>query len=252
MSNALPGSSTKAGYVDRRPQRGDYLRLLFLPPRDEDVLVADEIVYYRAPKHAMSLVEPAVETLSVLIVVVAILLRPSFSTIDFGLLVMVLAAIMVVRWFREREWGWGAVFIGVILAYLAITIRVDVIVAVTGVGLLFIARFALCILRWYKYELRYLTSRRIIESTGFLGLRVASMPVTRVTDLVLTRSTAGEIFGFGDLRIESAGQDQSLANIEFLTYPKQFHRLAVRLATKPADIDPKAVIDISTSSRDHR
>ena len=70
------------------------------------------------------------------------------------------------------------------------------------------------------------------------------MPVSRVTDLVLTRSSAGEIFGYGDLRIESAGQDQSLANVAFLTYPKQFHRLAVRLATKPADIDPSTFIDL--------
>lgn len=244
MTNPLPGSAKRAGYVERRRYQSDYLRLLVAPPRDEDVLVADEIVYYKAPKHVMSLLEPLVETLAVLIIVVTVLIRPEITGIGLGLLVLVLAGVVVFRWVQEREWGWGTVIAGIIAGYIFLTTAVDELLVVTGVGLFFIARFGLCALRWHSYELRYLTNRRIIEATGFFGLRVASMPVSRVTDLVLTRSSAGEIFGYGDLRIESAGQDQSLANVAFLTYPKQFHRLAVRLATKPADIDPSTFIDL--------
>jgi len=244
VSNALPGSATKAGYVRRQPTQRDYLRLLFAPPRDEDVLVADEVIYYKAPKHVMSLLEPWIETIAVLVVVVTVLLRPDFTGIDFSLLIVVLSGIVVFRWIRDRDWGWGAVISGVIVGYVFLTTTIDPIAVVTGVGLFFIARFGLYALRWHSYELRYLTSRRIVEATGFLGLRVASMPVTRVTDLVLSRTGAGEIFGYGDLRIESAGQDQALANVKFLTHPRQFHRLAVRLATKPAEIDIATFIDI--------
>ena len=131
--------------------------------------------------------------------------------------------------------------------YVVVTNDLDPLILVPCVGLFFLARLGLRILRWWRYEVRYLTNRRIIEATGFLGLRVASLPVTRVTDLVLNRTTGGELLGYGSLRIESAGQDQSLANIPFLVHPKAFHRLAVRLATKPSTIDIKEFIDVRPS-----
>ena len=244
MTHPLPGASKRAGYVTRRRNQSDYLRLLFAPPRDDDVLVADEIVYYKAPKHVMSLWEPLVETVAVLVIVISILVRPSISGIGFGLLVLLLAGVVLFRWVKVREWGWGALVAGLIAGYLVLTTNADELLVVTGVGLFFIGRFGLCALRWHSYELRYLTNRRVIEATGFLGLRVASMPVSRVTDLVLSTSAAGEVFGYGDLRIESAGADQSLATVRYLTYSKQFHRLAVRLATTPQKIDVPGLIDL--------
>ena len=227
----------------------DHFRLLFAPPRDHDVLIADEVVYYREPKHVMSLAEPVAETVAVVVLVAALLARPNFSGPNLGALVILLSAIVVWRWVKDREWGWSALIAAVLIGYVMITSNIDPILLVPGVGLWFLARLGVCVLRWYKYEVRYLTNRRIIEATGFLGLRVASMPVTRVTDLVLDRTTAGELFGYGNLRIESAGQDQSLANVNFLVDPRTFHRLAVRLATKPAEIDLKGFIDVDTVRR---
>ncbi len=244
MTDPVPGSTPAAGYVSRRPTRGDHIRLLFAPPRDRDVLIADEVVYYKAPKHLMSLAEPFMETLAVLVVVSVILSRPDYEGLNLGALFVMLSFLVVWRWVRMREWGWSSLASALVVLYVLVTSQIDPLVLVPAVGLFFIGRLGVRILRWYRYELRYLTNRRIIEATGFLGLRVASMPVTRVTDLVLNRTTAGEIFGFGDLRIESAGQDQSLANIPFLVEPWTFHRLAVRLATKPAEIDLKNFIDV--------
>ena len=208
------------------------------------MLISDEIIYYKAPKHVMSLAEPFMETLAVLVIVSVILVRPEYEGLNLGLLFIVLSVLVVWRFATMRAWGWTALASAVVVLYVMATSQMDPLVLVPTVGLVFIGRFGMHILRWYRYEVRYLTNRRIIEATGFLGLRVASMPVTRVTDLVLSRTTAGEIFGFGNLRIESAGQDQSLASIPFLVEPWTFHRLAVRLATKPAEIDPKNFIDV--------
>lgn len=244
MTDPVPGSSPAAGYVSRRPTRGDNIRLLFAPPRDADVLISDEIIYYKAPKHVMSLAEPFLETLAVLVIVSVILVRPQYEGLNLGLLFVVLSLLVVWRFAKLRTWGWTAMTSALLVLYVMATSQMEPLVLVPAVGLLFIGRLGLHILRWYRYEVRYLTNRRIIEATGFLGLRVASMPVTRVTDLVLSRTTAGEIFGFGNLRIESAGQDQSLASIPFLVEPWTFHRLAVRLATKPAEIDLKNFIDV--------
>jgi hypothetical protein len=244
VTDPVPGQAPAAGYVSQRPSRGDNVRLLFAPPRDADVLISDEIVYYKAPKHVMSLAEPFLETLAVLVVVSVILARPDYDGLNLGLLFLVLSVLVVWRWAKMRSWGWAALGSALVVLYVLATSQLDPLILVPAVGLLFIGRLGVFILRWYRYELRYLTNRRIIEARGLLGLRVASMPVTRVTDLVLNRTTAGEMFGFGDLRIESAGQDQSLANIPFLVEPWTFHRLAVRLATKPAEIDLKNFIDV--------
>lgn len=244
MTDPVPGTTPAAGPFAGRPTRADHIRLLIAPPRDADVLIADELVYYRAPKHVMSLAEPFIETLAVLVVVSVVLARPDYEGLNLGVLFFVLSLLVVWRWIKMRDWGWSALVSALLVLYVLATSQIDPLILVPSVGLWFIGRLGMKILRWYRYEIRYLTNRRIIEATGFFGLRVASMPVTRVTDLVLSRTTAGELFGFGDLRIESAGQDQSLANIPFLVEPWTFHRLAVRLATKPAEIDLKNFIDV--------
>lgn len=233
-----------AGWVHPQKTQNDWLRLLIAPPRDPDVLIADEVVYYKAPKHVISLAEPILETAAVIVLVTVTLLRPDWNGLNLGALIVVLSVITMWRWVKQREWGWGALVTGVIVGYMILTSEFDPLALVPMIGLLFIARLGLKILRWWKYEIRYLTNRRIIEATGFLGLRVASMPVSRVTDLVLTRTTGGELFGYGDLRIESAGQEQSLANIPWLVEPRAFHRLAVRLATTPSKISPKDFIEL--------
>ncbi len=238
-----------AGWVEERPTFAEHLDRLFKPPREEDVLVPGEVVHYAEGRHWMSLAEPFIETLAVLVVVTVILAQPDFGSLDLGLLVLVLSAIIVWRWFKSRTWGYSALFTTIILGYVMITRSIDPLVLVPAVGLWFIARFGMLFLRWYKYEIRYLTNRRIIEATGFLGLRVASMPVTKVTDLVLRYSTPGEILGYGDLWIESAGQDQSLANVRFLVKPRHFHGYAVLLATNEAKIAQpgKNIIDADAS-----
>lgn len=244
MTDPVPSRRTAAGYVAQKPTALDQVRLLIAPPRDEDVLIADEIVFYKAPKHVMSLAEPFIETVAVIVVAATILARPGFDGPNLGVLLVVLSLMVVWRWVQSQRWGWAALMTSVVVAYAMITTAIEPLVIVPAVGVWFLARLGVLMLRWYKYEIRYLTNRRIIEATGFLGLRVASMPVTRVTDLVLDRTTFGELFGYGNLRIESAGQDQSLADVRFLVHPRTFHRLAVRLATKPAEIDLKNFIDV--------
>lgn len=245
MTPAAPEPAPTHSIRTVRPTSfSDHFRLLLAPPRDRDVLIADERVYYKAPKHLMSLAEPLAETVAVLVVVTAVLVRPDYEGLNLSVLLLVLSGIVVWRWVTSRDWGYSALVAAILVLYVLLTNDIDPIVIVPLIGLWFIARLGLKILRWWRYEIRYLTNRRIIEATGFLGLTVASMPVTRITDIVLTRTTPGEIFGYADLRIESAGQDQSLAKIPYLVEPGSFHRLAVRLATKPSDIDLKDFIDV--------
>ena len=246
MTAPLPGRQPDPGWVERKRTPGDQLRLLLAPPSDEDVLVGDEVVYYRAPKHIMSLAEPAIETFAVLVVVITALSRPTFESFNLAALLIVLSILVLVRFVRAREWGIGAGSAAVIVGFVMVTNQIEPIVLLPAVAIFFLIRLGLLTLRWYAYEVRYLTNRRIIEATGFFGLRVASMPVTRVTDIVLSHTATGEVFGYGELRIESAGEKQALANIRFLVEPSSFHRLAVRLATKPNKIHQNGFIDVES------
>src|SRR5271156_1826363 len=49
------------------------------------------------------------------------------------------------------------------------------------------------------------------------------LPLTKVTDMSFNRSAAGQVFGFGEFVVESAGQDQALRHIEYLPYPEQLY-----------------------------
>ncbi len=220
------------------------ISLLIRPPRDRDVLVADEVVLYRTPKHAMSLAEPAIETFAVLTLVTVALLRPAYDGINLLMLLIGLSVIVMYRWFRLQDWSPTNVGAALIVAYVLVTRDVSPIVLIPGIGLWFIARLGFRILRWWRYEVRYITNRRIIEVTGFLGFTIASMPVTKVTDIVLERTTLGEFFGYATLRVESAGQNQALSQIRFMVEPAAFHRLTMRLAAKRSEVEYDRLIDV--------
>lgn len=92
----------------------------------------------------------------------------------------------------------------------------------------FMARFA-----WKGWEWNVahivVTDRRIFEVSGLLTRRVASTPLTKVTDMTYHRSLLGRILGYGDLRVESPGQKQAVEKIAFLPKPDDFYRTVTSL-----------------------
>ena len=107
----------------------------------------------------------------------------------------------------------------------------DVIDLVVGLmALAAAARFGLKAWQWWSDRI-VVTDQRIFEVSGVLTRKVASMPLTRVTDMTYRRSLAGRILGYGDLIVESAGQDQALSRIERLPHPDDFYRTITSLVT---------------------
>lgn len=76
-----------------------------------------------------------------------------------------------------------------------------------------------------EWSLTYfvITSQRLLLSQGFLIRRVDMMPLSKVTDMSFNRSATGQLLGFGEFVVESAGQDQALRNINHLPYPEQLY-----------------------------
>lgn len=105
----------------------------------------------------------------------------------------------------------------------------DVFDTVLGlVAIFFMGRFAWRGWEWNVAHI-FVTDRRIFEVSGLLSRRVASTPLTKVTDMTYHRSLLGRIFGYGDLRVESPGQKQAVEQIAYLPKPDDFYRTITSL-----------------------
>ena len=67
------------------------------------------------------------------------------------------------------------------------------------------------------------TSQRLLLTQGFVVRKVNMMPLAKVTDMSFQRTAVGQILGYGEFIVESAGEDQALRNIRFLPYPEQLY-----------------------------
>lgn len=203
------------------------MQWLLVPLSDGDVLVAGERVLYRSRRHWMAVMPEVVQFLATALLYVVLALG---ATLGSGLVVfasLALAAAVLyplVRGVHRRR----AVPVGVaVIGFAALVSGMSPL----GIGSLVViamaARAAIRILRWSSFQRTYLTDRRIMEVDGFLGTKVNSMPLTKVTDVMLHRSAVGEILGYGTFRVESAGQDQALGRLDHLLEPERFHHLVV-------------------------
>ena len=66
------------------------------------------------------------------------------------------------------------------------------------------------------------------------------MPLSKVTDMSFQRSFGGRILGYGELIVESAGQNQALDRVPYIPYPEQLYLLVCGIlfpagAEEPSD-----------------
>jgi membrane protein YdbS with pleckstrin-like domain len=79
-------------------------------------------------------------------------------------------------------------------------------------------RLLWCALQW-REDWFVVTDRRLLLRTGLLTQRISMMPLIKVTDLSFARPPVGRLLGYGEIVIESAGQDQALRRIRHLPHP---------------------------------
>lgn len=78
------------------------------------------------------------------------------------------------------------------------------------------------IVRWH--DMFVATDKRILKYQGIFVTDVPMMRMSKVTDMRFTRSVCGEIFGYGTIVIESAGQDQAIREVTYLPDPVENYR----------------------------
>jgi hypothetical protein len=109
---------------------------------------------------------------------------------------------------------------------------------VAAVAAFFLVRLAYKAAGWWIDRV-VVTDQRMLEISGILTRRVASMPLAKLTDLVLSRTLPGRLLGYGDLVVETAGQQQALTRIDHLPYADAFYkRLTTIVLARFAEIRP--------------
>jgi uncharacterized membrane protein YdbT with pleckstrin-like domain len=133
------------------------------------------------------------------------------------------------------------VFVGfVIAAWLSISVAPGNGTALLIIWLLWgvlLVRLAVKIVDW---SLNYfvVTSQRLLLAQGFIVRKVNMMPLAKVTDMSFQRTVVGQILGYGEFIVESAGQDQALRNIRFLPHPEQLYLEVCALIFKETEANP--------------
>jgi uncharacterized membrane protein YdbT with pleckstrin-like domain len=84
-----------------------------------------------------------------------------------------------------------------------------------------------------------ITSQRLILTTGLLTRKVAMMPMSKVTDMSFRRSFGGRLLGYGELIVESAGQNQALDRVPYIPYPEQLYLLVCGILFPAGDDEPE-------------
>jgi uncharacterized membrane protein YdbT with pleckstrin-like domain len=126
----------------------------------------------------------------------------------------------------------------------------DFIDTVIGlVAVFFFLRLGWKLWLWYEDRI-FVTTHRVVEVSGVLTRRVASIPLIKVTDMTYRRSLLGRILGYGDLVLESAGQHQALERITYIPTPDHFYRTVTSLLAARATVPPELTVPPLHSEND--
>ncbi|MGI9616223.1 MAG: PH domain-containing protein [Acidimicrobiales bacterium] len=238
---------TTARPYDDKPKT---LASLVKPPDPSAVLLRDEVTVYEERQHPAALIQPFFETFLFLLIVLLVVdvqdgsISPQNQLVVVILVVAAVAVVVAAITGGRRPTSRLAVdpftnnpsanpalkyvipglfVLSLIFLGLATTLMISVVAV--------IFRMVTFAARWAFYERRYVTNRRLVEASGFLGSRVASMPLSRVTDIVYRRTIPAELLSYAHMRVETAGQDQALAEVRFITRPDEFYDLLSTLSS---------------------
>lgn len=98
-----------------------------------------------------------------------------------------------------------------------------------GLGVMFLwLRVSWKIADW-RVDTLYVTDWRVFSVSGIVTRRLAAMPLRKITDLTYETPPLGRVLGYGRFVIETAGQDQALARLDFVPDPHRMYSILSHL-----------------------
>lgn len=80
------------------------------------------------------------------------------------------------------------------------------------------------LLEWWR-DRYVVTDQRVLLIEGIIAVRVSAVSLARVTETSYSRSIWGRLFGYGELKLDSAGEQLGLAALSYLPKPDAQYRL---------------------------
>ncbi|HEU4866630.1 MAG TPA: PH domain-containing protein [Actinomycetota bacterium] len=90
---------------------------------------------------------------------------------------------------------------------------------------------------WKSYYV--VTDERVLLLEGLISVNVSAVRLARVAETSFNRSIFGRIFGYGDLKLDAAGEQLSLATLTYLPRAEEVYRLITRLLLGEDDPEPE-------------
>ena len=121
----------------------------------------------------------------------------------------------------------------VVASLLAAATPVAAIDNLAALGLLaVVARSVYRAVGWDRERIT-VTDRRLLRTKGVFTTRADVMPIGKVTDLSFSQSTLGLLLGYGELVLESAGQNQALRRLGPLPRPREVYEDVTQVVHRP-------------------
>jgi hypothetical protein len=112
-------------------------------------------------------------------------------------------------------------------AVLALALLVAASVVPVGLGWLplvlagLVALHAVWLTASAKRDVFVITNMRVFRVHGVLATNLATMPLSRILDITVSKPLHGRLLGFGHFVFESAAQDQGLRDIRYVGRPDE-------------------------------
>ena len=128
---------------------------------------------------------------------------------------------------QRQHWAKVAEPVASAVAGLFVVLALDYFLAATLgplINVLWWAWFFLvarAIWKWFEWRRNWLvgTDKRIMVNYGLIHQGVSMFSLSRVPDLTYSRSSLGQILGYGELERESTGDRQTLHKVRFVEHP---------------------------------
>ena len=86
-----------------------------------------------------------------------------------------------------------------------------------------------------------ITNMRVFRVHGVLSRQHATMPLSRILDITVSKPIVGRVFGYGHFCFESAAQEQGLRDIRFVGRPNERDHSIQRVVQRSGLRGPKVI-----------
>ncbi len=163
----------------------------------------------------------------------------------FGIVGTIIVLLILIQWTRVRGYAYGMSFgltvlvVAGLLWFAGYLDNPDTVIFIIIGAMLLVS-----IYRTIEYFLTtvYLTDRRLFRVSGIITRVVGTLPLRALTDIRYDQTFVGRLLDYGHFYVESAGQDQALSSVKFISHPHYFYRMIMHEALG-GEIPPEFFMD---------